>query len=114
MLKTVFEALGLMFMLIGIFAVSFAAFEKIFTGKSFKNYFTVIAGEKDDEHLPERVYAAFVETNLLSLLHKRKVIVIDYGVDAAVKNSCKRILDDENGVVFCQKEEFCDIIDRLG
>lgn len=114
MLKTVLEAVGLMFMLVGFFAVCFAVLEKIFARNGLENYLTVIAGRQDDEHLPERVYAAFVETNLLSLLHKHRVVVIDYGVDPCVKSSCKRILSDENSVVFCRAEDFQNIIDRLG
>ncbi|MGN1419327.1 MAG: hypothetical protein ACI4W6_08360 [Acutalibacteraceae bacterium] len=114
MLETIFDALMLVLMLFGLFSVVCIIFEKLLTRKCSRHFFAVVAGRANDETLPEQVYAAFVESNLLSFFQKREVIVVDYGVEEAVKNSCRHILGDERNVIFCKAEEISDIIGRFG
>lgn len=111
MLKCLLDCLLVIFCIFGFGCTVYIILKKLLL-KGAK-YFTVIIGEKDDEKLSEKVFAAVIDANLLSFSKRSKVIVLDRGVTQSVKNACKNILEGRDDVVFYKCDEFSDIISQL-
>lgn len=111
MLKCLLDCLLVIFCIIGFGCTVYIILKKLLLKGA--TYFTVIVGEKDDDRLCEKVFAAVVDANLFSLSKRSKVIVLDRGVTQAVKNACISTLNGEDDIVFYKCDEFSDIISEL-
>lgn len=103
MLNTIFDALMLIFTLIGIFFVCYIVFQKVLRRRA-NGFFALVPGFPDDERLPEKVYSAFVEANLLNFLRVNKVIVLDFGVSERLKFECENLIGCDKNVRFIEIE----------
>lgn len=113
MLEMLMDALSLIFILCGMFFVGYIIFQKLLLGRKCRKTVTLMAGFKDDDKLPEEVYAAYMASNLLNIVKKNEVIVLDFGVEKSVKEACINIVGDSRNVIFCPREEIEDIIGHL-
>lgn len=110
MLKDIIYALGIVFLLCGIFFVCYIIFSKCMTPKGFGGFLAVIPGKAGDDSLPEKVYAAFVQANLLTLWGHNEVVVLDLGVSEKVKEQCRNIMYGKGDIAFCKADEFENIV----
>lgn len=111
MLKDIIYALGIVFLLCGVFFVCYIIFRKVMTPKGFGGFFAVIPGREGDESLPEKVYAAFVQANLLTLWEHNEVIVLDMGVSEKVKEQCRNIMYGKGDIAFYKADDFESIVE---
>jgi len=105
MLKDILYAIGVIFILLGIFFVLYIIVRKALTPKGTGSFFALVPGTSDDERLPEKVYAAFIQANLLTFWEHNEVIVLDMGVSDKVKEQCRNIMSAKGEVVFCKADE---------
>lgn len=111
MLLNVFYAVCLVVLVFAVFFLCLFCFSRLFVPKNENGFFSVIAGREGDERLPEKVFAAFIQSNILSLIKKNPVVVIDFGVSEEIRSECESLLSDGE-LMFCSAGEFADLVER--
>ncbi|MGN1194759.1 MAG: hypothetical protein ACI4SB_04690 [Acutalibacteraceae bacterium] len=110
MLWEILSALGVVFLFLSVFFICTVILCRLILPGEKGGYYTVIPGLPDDEQLAQKVFAAYIQTNIFTLIKKNMIIVLDYGVSEQVKRECSEILGEHN-ILFCSHEDFGDIVD---
>ena len=105
MLWEFLSALGAVLLLILAFRLCIAGLCRLIASDGKNGFYTVIPGFENDEHLAQKVFAAYVQTNLLTVCKRSSLIVLDFGVSEKMKRECSEILGGHE-VLFLKKEDF--------
>lgn len=109
MLWEILSALGVVFLFLFVFFVCTVILCRLILPGGKSGYYAVIPGFPNDEQLAQKVFAAYIQSNLFTLVNKNTVIVLDYGVSEKVKQECTEILGG-HCVVFCPGDELENIV----
>lgn len=102
-------AIGLALTICGLFFTFYLLINKVILKNQRNDFVTVVIG-KDCEELPETVYQAFVQANLLNFGEKSSVIVLDFGLSEDTKCKCFEVLQRYDNLKFCTIEDFESIV----
>ena len=91
----------------------YIVFEKLLCGRANRGFYEVVLGLPDDEKLPEKVYAAFLQVNLFNFIKVNRVVVVDFGVSEKIKDDCVSIFSNPKNVVFIEKDDFERMADKI-
>lgn len=101
-----------MLILAGLLFVIHLIASKLLTGSS-QDFFIAVDATKEKEALPDRIYSAFIQVNIMNFTNKRPVVVFSDGlsdqeekelIDSAV-NGC-RILFVRKEDIYCSQNTF--------
>ena len=110
MLLDILSALGTVFLFLSAFFICTVLLCRLVASDGKDCFYTVIPGFENDERLAQKVFAAYVQTNLLAVSKESRLIVLDFGVREEMKRECAEILG-EHEVLFLSKEDFGELID---
>ena len=110
MLLEFLSALGVVFLFLLIFLICTVLLCRLLASGEKDVFFTVIPGLENDEHLAQKVFAVYVQTNLLAVCKRSRLIVLDLGVREKIKRECSEILGGDE-VLFLTKEDLGELVD---
>lgn len=110
MLLEFLSALGVVFLFLLIFLICTVLLCRLLASGEKDVFFTVIPGLENDEHLAQKVFAVYVQTNLLAVCKRSRLIVLDLGVREEIKRECSEILGGHE-VLFLTKEDLGELVD---
>ncbi len=113
MLHNLILALGLSLTICGMFFTFYLLINKIILKNHSNDFVTIVIG-KDCDELPETVYQAFVQANLLNFGEKSPVIVLDFGLSEDTKCKCFEVLQRYDNIHFCAVEDFESVVCKGG
>ena len=80
MLLEFLSALGVVFLFLLIFLICTVLLCRLLASGEKDVFFTVIPGFENDERLAQKVFTAYIQTNLLAVCKRSRLIVLDLGV----------------------------------
>ena len=110
MLLEFLSALGVVFLFLLIFMICTVLLCRLLASGGKDGFFTVVPGLENDEHLAQKVFAVYVQTNLLAVCKRSRLIVLDLGVREKIKRECSEILGGDE-VLFLTKEDLGELVD---
>lgn len=110
MLLEFLSALGVVFLFLLIFLICTVLLCRLLASGEKDVFFTVIPGFENDERLAQKVFAVYVQTNLLAVCKRSRLIVLDLGVREKIKRECSEILGGDE-VLFLTKEDLGELVD---
>lgn len=108
MLLEFLSALGVVFLFLLIFLICTVLLCRLLSSDGKDGYYTVIPGFENDERLAQKVFAVYIQTNLLALCKRSRLIVLDLGVSEEIKRECSEILGGHE-VLFLTKEDLSEL-----
>ena len=110
MLLEFLSALGVVFLFLLIFLICTVLLCRLLASGEKDVFFTVIPGFENDERLAQKVFTAYIQTNLLAVCKRSRLIVLDLGVREKIKRECSEILGGDE-VLFLTKEDLGELVD---
>lgn len=104
------SALGTVFLFLSAFLVGTVLLCRLVASDGKDDFYTVIPGFENDKRLAQKVFAAYVQTNLLAVCKRSRLVVLDFGISEEIKRECSEILGGHE-VLFLKKEDLGDIVD---
>ena len=98
---------SLLFIVCGMYFVCRSAYSFYVSSKHENEYNIILVGKEHDENLPQKVYSAFVQMNLMSVSKRNEIIVLDLGVSEIIKRECYDIMDKKGRVIFVDVQSLC-------
>ena len=80
MLWEILSALGVVFLFVSAFFICTVILCRLVLPGEKSEYYTVIPGFHDDERLVQKVFSAYLQTNIFTLVKKNMIVVLDFGV----------------------------------
>lgn len=110
MLWEVLSALGVVFLFLLLLLFFTFILCRLMASDGNERFYTVIPGYENDARLAQKVFAVYVQTNLLAACKRSRLIVLDFGVSEQMKRECTELLGGQE-VLFLTKEAFGEIVD---
>lgn len=111
MIYNLIYALCLALILCGLYFIFYMIINKKLLNKNQNDFITVVIGT-ENEQLPQTVYNAFVQANLLNFGQKAHVVVLDYGLSEDMKTKCFNIIRQCDSVHFCHQDDFSGFLEN--
>ena len=98
MLYSIFCFFSALLLLSGVFFIFYLILSAI-ASKENEEYFIVVDGYEKNENLPEQIYSAFIQVNMMNFSSKKPVHVIDHDLS-----------DNTKEYLISMTESFCKIV----
>ena len=97
--------LFLLCLLFACVSLGSAFLDHVLLSPARRGMYTVLVGLPEDETLPQRVWAAFVQTQTGLSPCKNPILVLDLGVKEEAKEACLALADGKCRVVFAEQAQ---------
>ncbi|MGN1444118.1 MAG: hypothetical protein ACI4XE_09755 [Acutalibacteraceae bacterium] len=109
MIWELLSAFGTVFLFLSAFLICTVILCRLIVSDAKDCFYTVIPGFENDERLAQKVFAVYVQTNLLAICKRSRLIVLDFGVSEDIKRECSEILGGHE-VLFLSKEDLGELV----
>ncbi len=90
--------LSLLLILTGMFFIFYLVASK--QSVSNDRYFVAVEAFENDSGLPQQVYSAYIQANLMNFSAKKPVYVIDHDLSEITRNTLKEAIEPYGRIIF--------------
>ncbi len=110
MLSSLLYSAAVAVSLLGVFIFLYILVNKCLCIGCEKDFYTVLAGYEEKEHLLDDVYCAASQLSLLTSGRKIPLIIVDYNLTEETRLRCTALAQPYSPILFCSENELCKII----